>query len=346
MKTKHFKLLGCAALSIMCAMVSHAQSVSSTPVGYVTLTINGAGFTAISNPLENAVIYSGTASSVSGATITTSFTMTSNEVGTSDAQGNSSYYVQISDGTILDIISNTDSVLTVSTDVTSLINIDDEITIKKYTTLSDLFGATNSAGLSAGADAGSSDTIFIMSSDGAGAYSSYYYQDDPFDGFFGGDGWRALGDNSTDVGNVIIAPDDGIIVKRDAATDLSVVVSGTVNAIQHNRTLPQGFSLVAYPFPVETSLDDSGIYSASNGYVSGPDAGTSDIVYVLAPNGSYTSYYRQDDPFNGFFGGDGWRMLGDNSTDAGSFKIPVGSAIIIKHTGSGLDWTDATPYTL
>ena len=47
MKTKHFKLLGCVALSIMCAMVSHAQSVSSTPVGYVTLTINGAGFTAI-----------------------------------------------------------------------------------------------------------------------------------------------------------------------------------------------------------------------------------------------------------------------------------------------------------
>ena len=116
------------------------------------------GLLPLSNPLENAVIYSGTASSVSGATITTSFTMTDNEFGTSDAQGNSSYYVQISDGTILDIISNTDSVLTVSTDVTSLINIDDEITIKKYTTLSDLFGTDNSAGLTAGADAGSSDT--------------------------------------------------------------------------------------------------------------------------------------------------------------------------------------------
>ena len=39
MKTKHFKLLGCAALSLMCAMVSNAQSVSSTPVGYVTQSI-------------------------------------------------------------------------------------------------------------------------------------------------------------------------------------------------------------------------------------------------------------------------------------------------------------------
>ena len=89
-----------------------------------------------------------------------------------------------------------------------------------------------------------------------------------------------------------------------------------------------------------------GIYSASNGYVSGPDAGTSDIVYVLAPDGEFTTYYYQTDPFDGFFR---WRRLenaGDNSTDAGLIKIPVGSAIIIKHTGSGLDWTDATPYTL
>ena len=53
MKTKHFKLLGCAALSIMCAMVSHAQSVSSTPVGYVTQTINaGTGVLKLSNSME------------------------------------------------------------------------------------------------------------------------------------------------------------------------------------------------------------------------------------------------------------------------------------------------------
>jgi uncharacterized protein (TIGR02597 family) len=346
MKTKHFKILGCAALSIMCAMVSHAQSVSSTPVGYVTLTINGNGYTALSNPLENAVVYSGTASNVSGSDITTSFAMTSGEIATTDAEGNSSHYVQLADGTILDVTGNTDAVITVAADVSTLVSADDQITVKKYTTLSDLFGATNSAGLTSGADANSSDLIFIMSSDGAGTYGSYYYQDDPFDGFFGGDGWRGLGNNSTDVSDLIIAPDDGIIVKRDAATDLSVVVTGTVNAIQHNRTLPAGFSLVSYPYPVATTLDDSGIYSASNGYVSGGDANSSDIIYVLAPDGSYTSYYRQDDPFDGFFGGDGWRALGDNSTDVGSTSIPAGSAIIIKHNGSGLDWTDSTPYTL
>ena len=56
MKTKTLKLLGCALLSGLFAFVSQAQSVSSTPVGYVTLTINGDGYTALSNPLENAVV--------------------------------------------------------------------------------------------------------------------------------------------------------------------------------------------------------------------------------------------------------------------------------------------------
>ena len=346
MKTNTLKLLGCMALSFIFAIASHAQSVSSTPVGYVTLTINGNGYTALSNPLENAVVYSGTASSVNGSIITTSFTMTSGEVATTDVDGNSSYYVQLSDGTILDITGNSESTITVAVDSSSLISSSDAITVKKYTTLSDLFGATNSVGLTSGSDANSSDLVFIMSSDGNGVYGSYYYQDDPFDGFFGGDGWRSLGDNATDASNLIIAPDDGIIVKRDAVSNLSVVVTGTVNTIQHNRTLPAGFSLVAYPFPVDTTLDDSGIYSATNGYVSGGDANSSDIVYVLSPNGSYTSYYRQDDPFDGFFGGDGWRALGDNATDAGTTTISTGSAVIIKHTGSGLTWADSTPYTL
>ena len=40
MKTNILNFLDVPALSIMCAMVSHAQSVSSTPVGYVTIRVN------------------------------------------------------------------------------------------------------------------------------------------------------------------------------------------------------------------------------------------------------------------------------------------------------------------
>ena len=39
-------------------------------------------------------------------------------------------------------------------------------------------------------------------------------------------------------------------------------------------------------------------------------------------------------------------LLETTQLTLGSTSIPVGSSIIIKNTGSGLAWTDATPYTL
>ena len=292
MKTKTLKLLGCAILSGFFTFVSQAQSVSSTPVGYVTLTVNGGGYTALSNPLENAVVYSGTASSVDGSTIGTSFTMTSGEIASTDVDGNSSYYVQLADGTILDVTGNTESTITVAVDSSSLLSASDAITVKKYTTLADLFGAANSAGLTSGSDAGSSD--LLSSCPLMAPVLILLLSDDPFDGFFGGDGWRALGDNSMMHQTVIVLMME--LLSADAVTDLSVVVTGTVNTIQHTRTLLFLFGSIS--FPVDTTDDSE--YLASNGYVSGADANSSDIVYVLAPNGSYTSYYRQDDPFDGF----------------------------------------------
>ena len=345
MNTKHFKLLGCAALSLLCALVSHAQSVSSTPVGYVTLTINGGGFTALSNPLENAVVYSGTASGVSGSTITVSFSMTDSELAGVDVQSNSTYYVQTSNGTILDITANTANSITVAADsLSGIVSADDSITVKKYSTLGDLFGTDNSIGLTSGSNSGNSDLVYIMSSDGSGNYTTLYYQTDLF-GFLGGNGWRVVGNAFADASGIILAPDDGVLVYRASAGDLSLVVTGTVSEAPANRALPQGYSLISYPFPTATTLAESGIYESGNGYVSGSNAGNSDLVYVISPDGQFTTYYYQTDLF-GFLGGNGWRVVGNAFTDVGSQAIPVGSSLIIYHTGSGLNWSDAVPYTL
>ena len=345
MKTKNLNLLVCGLLSGFFALVSYAQSVSSTPVGYVTLTINGDGFTALSNPLENPVLYSGTASDVSGSVITTSFSMTSNELAGTDFQGNSTHYVQTSSGVILDIVGNDSGTITVSeSNLTGILANDDSISVKQYSTISDLLSSDNSVGLQSGG-ASNSDLVYIMSTDGAGSYTTLYYQTDNL-GFLGGNGWRSIATGAfTDASNAIIAPDDGVIVKRIVAGDLTHVVTGTVNTSQLNRSLPQGFSLVAYPFPVETTLNDSGIYSPTNGYVSG-SASNSDLVYVISTDGSFTTYYYQTDNL-GFLGGNGWRSLATGAfVDAGNTTIPSGSSIIIKHTGSGLDWEDAVPYSL
>ena len=80
-------------------------------------------------------------------------------------------------------------------------------------------------GLTSAADVNSSDVVYVMSSDGAGSYTSYYYQTDPFGGFLGGDGWRILGNSILLICVwVTIAPDDGVIVKRISAGEILVVL--------------------------------------------------------------------------------------------------------------------------
>jgi uncharacterized protein (TIGR02597 family) len=268
---------------------------------------------------------------------------TTGEFAGTDAEGNATHYLQFaSDGLIVDIVANSATTITAGSDLSGRVSSGDSYLVKEHITLADIFGADNSSGLQTGGDSSSSDRIYVMSSDGAGTYATYYYQTDEL-GFLGGDGWRKPGDSLSDMSDVIVGPDDGMIVARSELGDVEIVVSGSVNLIDHQRGLPAGFSLVSYPFPVDVTFDESGIYSSSNGYVSGGDSSSSDLVYVLGSDGSFQTFYRQTDEL-GFLGGDGWRTVGDSSTDKGSEVIPANSSLIIKHIGTGLLWADARPF--
>ena len=359
--TKFIALLSGAALL---ASSSFAESVSTDPVGYVTLTINGSpdgvqtAFTSLAAPVENAVVVTGsiTEDPTSAVATNSSASYVAGAFAGTDASGNSTHYLQITaeggaDGLILDIVANTETTITTGTDLTGLIATGDTFVVKEHMSLADIFGAENDAGLKSGGDSASSDLVYIMSSDGAGTYAVYYYQTDSL-GFLGGNGWRVLGDSSTEMSDVVVGPDDGVIVARTAVGDLSFTLAGCVNVVDHQRDLPAGYSLVSYPFPVGVSLDDSGLYSLTNGYVSGGDSASSDLVYLLQGDGSFDIYYRQTDTL-GFLGGDGWRKLGDSATDVGADLDPstgeldlitTGSSLIVFHRGTGLQWADVKPF--
>jgi hypothetical protein len=336
---------------------SSLSAVETDPVGYVTNTINGSpdgsatAFTALSMSLENPVSASGalTESPTSAVATNSGAAYTPSEFAGTDASGNATHYLQfVSDGLIVDIIANDATSITTGTDLTGLAASGDSYVVKEHITIADIFGANNEAGLTAGSNFASSDLLYVMSTDGSGAFDTYFVQDDPTPiGILGGDGWRKVGaSNSVDQSNVVIGPDDGLIIATSTIGDIDIVVSGSVNVIDHQRDLPSGFSMVSYPYPVDVTLDDSGIYTASNGYVSGSNFSSSDLVYVLGSDGSYTTYFRQDDPTPiGILGGDGWRQVGASSSeDKGSTVIPAGSAIIIKHTNAGLAWNDQKPF--
>ena len=69
MKINTLKLLSCAAFTALFAMVSQAQSVSSTPVGYVTYTVNASSDLKLGIPMEQASSFTGSVSSVTSGTI-------------------------------------------------------------------------------------------------------------------------------------------------------------------------------------------------------------------------------------------------------------------------------------
>ena len=69
MKINTLKFLGCAALSACFAMVSQAQSVSSTPVGYITYTVNANTDARLGIPMEQASSFIGAVASVAAGTI-------------------------------------------------------------------------------------------------------------------------------------------------------------------------------------------------------------------------------------------------------------------------------------
>ena len=350
---KTYLIFACVALAFSNSI--NAQSVSTVPVGYVTVTINGSpdgsvpAFTALSAGLQNEALYRGSITSDANSAVLTDSNAnnTANAYAATDAAGNPSYFVQIisgaNEGLILDIVANNANTYTTGSDLTGLVSSGDRYAIKAYLTLSDIFGANNEAGLTSGGDFLSSDLIYLMSTDGAASFATYYYQTDTL-GILGGNGWRVVGGSDTDMSNVVVAPDDGLMVRRISAGDLSVVVSGSVNVAKHSRDLPAGFSLVAYPFPVDVTLGDSGIYTSSNGYVSGGSFLDSDIIYIIGSDGIFKSYYYQTDSL-GILGGNGWRLVGGTDTDVADTVISRNSSVIVLHRGNGLAWRDAVPFS-
>ena len=335
-----------ASLPLMVTPLVEAVSVSTSPVGFINLKINGTdngGMTAISVPMLPQILYSGVISGAAGSTITDdSATWADNDYAVADPNGNASYYAEITShtdatkvGTVLEITASSGSSksLTVGSDATGLDGA--SYSIRKFRTLSDVFGADNSAGLTSGSGSSSSDIIYKV---GAGGWERYYYQTAPV--FAGGNGWRKAGDNQSDMKDVAIFPDEGLIVRRRGAGDISVTLPGSIKTNNSRTTLLQGFNLVSLSYPVDVTLENTGLDS---NLTSGTGASSSDVIYMINSAGEFERYYFQTAPV--FAGGNGWRKAGDSSTDQKDIQVPAGIAVIIlRRDAAGVDWSTNVPF--
>jgi hypothetical protein len=265
-----------------------AQSVAySKPAGFVTHTLKAEQLNLIGLTLHEPVVYSGSFDEVEGLIL---------------RDINADYDAALTSGNsyVLEIVDNpTDpslnGVIQVITDwTTQEITTTDDLTgdglvagakynLRAPKTISDVFGSSNSAGLTAGANMASADVIWLHNGVG---FDKFYYSEGG--GFGGGEaGWKD--DSGADAGDFPIIYTDAVIIQNKALTDKKLVVSGVVKTKAVTLALMEGkFNFISSTYPVGSTLGNSGLEAD---LVGGVDKDSSDVVWMPNDEGGYDQYY-------------------------------------------------------
>ena len=311
-----FSTVVVSALAIFAQIVS-AQSVAfSKPAGFVTHTLRAGQLNLIGLTLHEPVVLSGFLNSVDGTQLTDS-DVDYDAVLTSGR----SYILEIisnevdpSLNGVIQIVSNwTGNTLTTPDNL----GIDGLASGAKYhlrapKTLADLFGVSNSAGLTSGVNMASADVVWLHN---GSSFDKFYYS--PGGGFGGGAaGWKGIDGGDASAQPIIYT--DAIIIQSRSSEDKALTISGVVKTELISLALLGGkFNFVSSTFPVGSTLANSGLETQ---LTSAPEIGQSDVVWMPDGEGNYQKYY---------FSPDGWKS--EAGEDAA--VTPLTSGIIIERLG-------------
>ena len=298
------------------ASASAQSAAYSKPAGFVTHTLKAQQLNLIGLTLHEPVVYSGSFDEVEGLML-----RDSNADYDANLIGGSSYVLEIVDnptdpslnGVIQVITDWTTQEITTTEDLTA----DGLAAGAKYNlrapkTISDVFGSSNSAGLTAGANIASADVIWLHNGLG---FDKFYYSEGG--GFGGGEaGWKDHG--GSDAGDYPIIYTDAVIIQNKALVDKKLVVSGVVKTKAVTLALMEGkFNFISATFPVGSTLGNSGL---KVDLVAGPDKVSSDVVWIPNDEGGYDQYY---------YSTEGWK----DAQDQPASETLLTSGIIVERIG-------------
>ena len=318
-----FALLG----ALFAVGAANAQS-STTPVGYTTTALGPNKFTFVGLTVQNPVVSAGTLDAESANSVTDTGVDFVALLGAPGA-ASGTYVLELADGTIQEVTNWTDAgVLTTPDDITGKVTpTTTTYTLRKAATISDVFGANNSAGLTPDADGEyttGNDIVYVIGAGGA-ATAVYYYDDGDVAGWF-----DALGN---DAANKPIVYADGFYVKRGAGISIDLVTTGEVKTTPTSGALTAGWNYVSSVAPVGLTLATSGLQN----FLSTDSTGeytTVDNVYLPQPNGSFKiAYYYDDGDLAGWF----------DSTGGDANALPLEGAFLILNRGVTKPYTLSVP---
>jgi hypothetical protein len=327
------------AAAAACGMAL-GQTAHTDPVGYTTTTVYGAfgpgapKTSVIAPDMQNPASYSGEITAIAGDTLTLSaaaFTPSAFDNISDQFVGGVfyAYFIETADGYWSHIDSNDATSVTVEAGSGVNFAVSDVVKIRRHVTIADYFGANNDFGLQddgGSLDAGEADNIILI--DEVNSSSILVF---PTNGL-GGD-WAT--DNLDNGAIVPIYPDQGLQVARKGLTNIDIVVEGEVDVNGRQIMINTGLQIRPFVIPVETTLDQIGLYTGDNTTGVQDDggslsAGDADNIQVLVDGDTFTYFVTTG------FGPAQW--VDDNLDPAP--VLPAGAGLLVNRSNP----TESSPF--
>jgi subtilisin-like proprotein convertase family protein len=234
------------------------------------------------------------------------------------AADSGAFYVEFDSGLSADIVAahvDTKS-LTLPGDLRALLPLGAPYRVRRHTTLADVFGPHNEAGLLAGADPSVADLVALR--DNQTQTSKLYY----FKTVSGASGWYRA--DEVEASNTRIYPEQGLQVSRKASRDLVIYLSGLAKEGPTLAPVAVGLNVVGVLKAAKNlTLSELNLYTGNTGtgLAAGSSPAWADQVIVSSPDGPAVYF------FSNIPGNEGW--LDGMLQSARNVSIPAGGAFFI-----------------
>ena len=311
------------AAALACGLASATTTAYTTPVGYVTETLAPSQYNLIGMPLQTPTTFAGLITGKAANTV--SFTGVDLTV-TLGASGSSGTYVlELPNGIIQEVTAWTATSITTPQDISSYVVANTTTAVvRKAPTVAQIFGATNSSGLSATTDISTADKIWIP--DGMGGWSQVFYYNDGA----GTEGW--LDDQNNLAADRPLFYADALYVQRVAGSSISLTISGEVKKTPTSSALIPAWNFLGAVSPAGLTLANSGL---ENSISHGTDPASCDNVWFQLPGGTYQVCFFYDDGA----GTTGWLDQDNNIVN----DLPFQPGFLIYNRGAGKQLTVGVP---
>jgi hypothetical protein len=339
-------------MGLTTAAASYAVDVFTDPVGFITITANGTtgpgapaysllalGMTPL--PVSRGNIGAGP----SGTKVPVSDTLTPGAFNAVAA--GPQYYIEVTSGGVVgftdDIVSNDAANVFTGTNDSGLPIASQTYKIYPHWTLASAFGAADQAGLNPGTPS-SADQILIQNPI-TKAFTTYFFATASKTLSAG---WKNAATGNTDASLTPLYQDQGLLVNRQVATNLTVkVVGGVKLGMTISPLIGPGYNLGANMYASSSNtLATSGLFTDGNStdsFVAGTPSSADQVLIHNDATGVFSTYFfaTASKTLSA-----GWKNAATGNTDASNTSIPLGAFVLINLQAghNGFNWKFPPPY--